>query len=73
MIDKRPNKKCLRNLITSVTYVGVGVGLLGGALGLAGGVGEREDDRPRIQLAHLAQDVCSERAADSCRACDIDN
>lgn len=50
-------------------YIGVGVSILCGALSLAGGVGEREDDGPIIQLAHFAQDRRRKRAADRCRAC----
>lgn len=50
------------------TYFGVRVGVLGSALSLAGGVGERENDGPLVILAHLTQDCRREGAADRCRA-----
>jgi len=43
----------------------VGVGLLGRALGLAGGVRQGKDDGPLVEAGHVPQDLRSEDTADS--------
>lgn len=54
--------------VSIIYYISVAVGLLGSALRLAGGVGEREDHRPVVVLAHLTQDLGSEGSANRSRA-----
>ena len=44
--------------------VGPGVGLLGGALGLRGRVGQREHDRARVEARHGLDHLAGEGAAD---------
>ena len=44
-------------------YLCEGVTLLGGALGLAGGVAQGEDDRPLVERSHVLDDLLCERAS----------
>lgn len=51
-------------------YLGEGVTLLRGALGLAGWVAEREDDWPLVERGHVSDDLLAEGSGHGGHSCE---